>query len=728
LERRRDSHATQTYSFRRGPVEFATFPFREHIILVAVGFPFARALRERAGFGILGQMNIISDSANEVSPAVEPVTLAYEANLLGNIQHALAGLQGFGIMALELMQNADDAGASSLLFDVTDNALIVRNTATFSTCGLTSPRCPWEIEGDSNGIKRCCNFHAISRMGSRSKIHLGSQIGRFGIGFVSVYQITDRPIVRSAGIEMELDPLKGTGTTRVIATTDNTEFELPWALVSTGTRKALNASPTPAGVVELVTEAISEMLTKGLFFLRHLRRVDVCKNGLPIRSVSIERQPDIVTLHIEPGATSERWRLLSRDASDLAVERDIFDDFPTLSELGRSPVVNIAVPLDQETVSGLLYAYLPTEQPSGLPLHINADFFPHPTRRTIVLTGEGHERYWNELLLDTAAKAIADDFDALRDLLGAKRLWALASATYALRDTGSFGSFWTELQVSAKASVSVQTVDSKWCLPAACFLPDLPAAAQSALAQIGSRLLHEDLRPHWTVLSVLGARPLTLPIVIAALEAYQSSQGFGADTPHLQDVWLAVDSLLSQSKNRPDFKQLLTRLKVVPFVLSVDGEPASIQDLWRPEPSVSASVIRRYIPDCPIVHEDVLSFAAISEILDVYELQDFTRDLSQRISDEESARDVIGTDQSHVIDFYSTLTGFRLGDGAANAGSLLANTPMLGTVNGFVSPSRNVDERRNASVHERSLGRQCSDIQRLHQGSPLRDLERQSNA
>ena len=34
---------------------------------------------------------------------------SYTANLLGNIRSHLAGLQGFDIMALELIQNADDA-------------------------------------------------------------------------------------------------------------------------------------------------------------------------------------------------------------------------------------------------------------------------------------------------------------------------------------------------------------------------------------------------------------------------------------------------------------------------------------------------------------------------------------------------------------------------------------------------------------------------------------------
>src|SRR3546814_3089023 len=112
-------------------------------------------------------------------------------------------------MALELIQNADDAGALSLTFDVTDDSLFVRNGASFSTCGLSEPRCPWESQGDSSGLRRACNFHAISRMGSRNKIQVASQIGRFGIGFVSVYQITDSPVVRSGNTEMRLDPVQG---------------------------------------------------------------------------------------------------------------------------------------------------------------------------------------------------------------------------------------------------------------------------------------------------------------------------------------------------------------------------------------------------------------------------------------------------------------------------------------------------------------------------------------
>src|SRR5690606_24023225 len=157
----------------------------------------------------------------------------------------LKGLQGFGVMALELIQNADDAKATRLSFDARDKALFVWNDAEFTSCGLEHGRCPWEQNGDPEGLVRPCNFHAISSMGSRSKVPAADQIGRFGIGFVSVYQITDAPVVRSLGIELTLNPLTGDSSLVDVEPKSGTEFELPWALSETDVRIGLNASPAP---------------------------------------------------------------------------------------------------------------------------------------------------------------------------------------------------------------------------------------------------------------------------------------------------------------------------------------------------------------------------------------------------------------------------------------------------------------------------------------------------
>lgn len=60
---------------------------------------------------------------------------SYIANLLGNIRSHLAGLQVYDVMALELIQNAEDAKAESVIFDVTDLGLVVFNSGEFTYCG-----------------------------------------------------------------------------------------------------------------------------------------------------------------------------------------------------------------------------------------------------------------------------------------------------------------------------------------------------------------------------------------------------------------------------------------------------------------------------------------------------------------------------------------------------------------------------------------------------------------
>src|SRR3954453_9690272 len=75
---------------------------------------------------------------------------------LGNLARLLKDLTGYHTLAYELVQNADDASASRLHFDIdNDNdRVVVWNDAEFSDCGdqdLDSDQCPWR---DSKG-HRC---------------------------------------------------------------------------------------------------------------------------------------------------------------------------------------------------------------------------------------------------------------------------------------------------------------------------------------------------------------------------------------------------------------------------------------------------------------------------------------------------------------------------------------------------------------------------------------------
>src|ERR1035438_3508932 len=129
----------------------------------------------------------------------------YSASLLGTIRSNLEGLQGYDVMALELIQNADDAKAEEINFEVTDDGLSVWNSGTFSYCGsLDSAECPL-LETTGYG----CDFHRITEVASGGKLRRADNIGRFGIGFVSTYQITDHPRIQSAGIDLTLFPERG---------------------------------------------------------------------------------------------------------------------------------------------------------------------------------------------------------------------------------------------------------------------------------------------------------------------------------------------------------------------------------------------------------------------------------------------------------------------------------------------------------------------------------------
>src|SRR3990172_7943920 len=68
---------------------------------------------------------------------------------LGDLGAKLRDLQGYRTLAHELIQNADDAArATSMSFDVGDEALVVDNDGVFSDCGqVEETECPWSTDG-----------------------------------------------------------------------------------------------------------------------------------------------------------------------------------------------------------------------------------------------------------------------------------------------------------------------------------------------------------------------------------------------------------------------------------------------------------------------------------------------------------------------------------------------------------------------------------------------------
>src|SRR2546429_9886683 len=87
---------------------------------------------------------------------------------LGDLGAKLRDLKGYRTLAHELVQNADDArDATSMAFDVHDDALIVDNNGVFSDCGqVEEAECPWKEDGTHN---HRCDFHRFRRVASGDK-------------------------------------------------------------------------------------------------------------------------------------------------------------------------------------------------------------------------------------------------------------------------------------------------------------------------------------------------------------------------------------------------------------------------------------------------------------------------------------------------------------------------------------------------------------------------------
>ena len=629
---------------------------------------------------------------------------AYTADLIGSIRGALAGLQGFDAMAFELIQNADDAGASLIQFDVLNDRLVVENDSAFSDCGRVAEdaECRWKEDGNPHGGHRACDFHALSTVSSANKSAEGSLIGRFGVGFVSVYQVTDRPVIRSGETELALDPAEGGATVSAVARFSGTRIELPWAHdPETPLRRRLADFRLPSDAADQMLKALTGAVGRTLFFLRNVKMVSVSHCGRLLELVSIERANGKLTIERGSEKQPEEWLVLSGDAS--AAARQLVAKFDGGGLERRQTKLQIAFRCDQARAAeeaGQLYAYLPTEDPSGLPCHINGDFFPKQDRKTIVLAGHGPQQAWNEMLLRAAAELIAGNLLLLRDSLGAGAFWRLLVAANRLTgvNDGShrevFHSFWKEISTQARGLPIVPTsAQGEWSLPQRSRLVRIGLASntESVLRRLGLELPHAMVTRIPGVrdaILALGGKALSLADVAASL---QTSPPDGLSPDEARALWPLVNTLLSTTTAPP--AATIELLKKAPFLLDQTGELSSINELYRTPPGVTNLRICGVIPDVPLADEAVQEHNRLWQIIDLLGPNEIALEIAQRIKDPPTAEQVLGSGLAGPRRLYALLSdypGMSAPQVREGVRQRLTACPMLKTAQGFATPGSSV--------------------------------------
>jgi len=481
--------------------------------------------------------------------------LSQDFDFLGSLRERLAGLTGFVTMALELAQNAEDAAASTLSFDFKQDKLVVANNSEFTNCqNLEARLCPKIKKKDGKIVD--CDFHRMRCLAGGQKREEEDTIGTFGIGFVSVYQFTDHPQIITSGKEWTFRPEEDSSK-RILErdiplTAGRTKFILPWAFdPSSEVRQRLALSGIQQNQIMEFQEELFKILPHVLIFLKNLNYIEMRNNGEKILTVRREGDRDSGEVLIAVDDRPHFWKIFNANFKR-----------PESSHIERKKKteVFIAVPHESSGYEGLLFTFLPTQISTGFPFHINADFYPTPERKGIILDGTDYRVEWNKRALEKAAELLLESLVGIRDIFGHKTLFACLKAAKEKEKHPDFNCFWSVIKNKAKGLPVVFTSWNKWEKAENVFLPrdEEEDYCRPILEDLGFSFAHSDLRPYWTILTELGAQNFEAEDLIEALKSVPLYPG----TP-LTDTNSPLNSEQNLRAIYEEFDRLFDRIRDV---------------------------------------------------------------------------------------------------------------------------------------------------------------------
>ncbi|MBO0721108.1 MAG: hypothetical protein J2P41_09810, partial [Blastocatellia bacterium] len=289
----------------------------------------------------------------------------------------------------ELLQNAEDAEATEAAFM------------------LTRTNCIFEHNG-----KRAFSepdVRAITGIHNSTKSKAPDQIGKFGIGFKSVFVYTITPIIHSKDYSFKIsrlvhpEPIKGDPNIG-----DKTRFELPFN----------NPRKTAEESYNEIEAGLAKLAVTTLLFLSNLEsiswRIDNQVSGEVRRVRYSENHIEIVKKAAGETTASSHFLRFSNSVEGLDKHRVTIafelDFLPGITEFDpqQEPAKQLKiVPADP----GRVAVFFPAEkESSGLRFHLHAPFVPELSRASIKKTPA------NDPLLTQIAELAAASLHSIRDL------------------------------------------------------------------------------------------------------------------------------------------------------------------------------------------------------------------------------------------------------------------------------------------------------------------------
>lgn len=281
--------------------------------------------------------------------------------------------------ALELIQNAEDENSSSITFVFdNDNLSIINDGRPF----------------DKKDVWRICSV----RPGEKKK-----KIGFFGIGFKSVFNVTEKPQVISGKFNFEIEkyiyPRPKSSLPQNLRDCYSPKrgaiFVLPYC-----------TSPTPKELIGNFN-VIDDKILLFLESIEELKFIDnINKNKWAIKK-HLEDDSVALLSNMRTGQET-KWNVFHQ-----ALHVEDKEIIPEGKEGIEETRITIAFPLDSATrdvvkKTGVVYCYLPTKKRTDLPFLIQADFLPTIGRENI------SEHPWNIWLMKKLGVLAAETIDRIK--------------------------------------------------------------------------------------------------------------------------------------------------------------------------------------------------------------------------------------------------------------------------------------------------------------------------
>lgn len=279
----------------------------------------------------------------------------------------------------ELLQNAEDAGAKEVTFDLRTDGLHVEHDGTR----------PFDLR----------DIESITGIGQSTKPDDTTAIGKFGVGFKAVFAYTQTPLIHSGGLSFEIHDLFVPVIIPNPTTTTKTKFWFPFDRVD---------KPAEVAVEEVAT-ALRDIAPTTLLFLNSIQMIGCYLPDGDERLLQ-RRQVDEHVIEIDSVNENDGASFWYRITSDVVID-------------GQQLAIAAAFALEENTsekqqkkqftvspIDGQVFIYFPAvKETSGLKFHVHAPFASTVARESV------NEKPENDRLIEGIAALVAESLPDMRD-------------------------------------------------------------------------------------------------------------------------------------------------------------------------------------------------------------------------------------------------------------------------------------------------------------------------